>query len=93
MEFMEALVALFSILTVFGMPTAVIWMFLSHRRQMKQLEVRKLEAEVELQKAKNVQALPEYVDRDDPAEVEAYREAQDEVRRAAARNAVMQRQL
>ena len=93
MQFMEAVVAIFSIFTVFGMPTFLMWLFLSHRRQMKQLEVRKLEAEVELTKANAVQRLPEYVDRDDPADVESFREAQDEVRRAAARSAAMQRQL
>jgi hypothetical protein len=43
-----------------------------HERKLKALEVRALEARARI-------GLPDYVDADDPAEVEAYREARKEI--------------
>ncbi|MBL8617018.1 MAG: hypothetical protein JNM72_15515 [Deltaproteobacteria bacterium] len=85
----EALIPLVAILAVFGSPVAIVWLGLRHRQQMARLKVEQLEAERRLAEAKQLGALPEYIDRDDPVAVRAYQEAQAELARTAGRAAAL----
>jgi hypothetical protein len=87
MPIVDAVVAVLSIACVFGMPPGIVFLVLRHKRQMAELEVRRMEAEAKLLAEKRQSALPEYVDADDPDAVAAYREARRETERAAARHA------
>ena len=87
MPIVDAIVAVLSIAAVFGMPPGIVFLVLRHKRQMAELEVRRLEAEARLLAEKRQSALPEYVDADDPEAVAAWREARRETERTAARHA------
>ena len=58
-----------------------------HERKMKELEIREKEAEVKLLEHKRTQGMPEYLDREDPKQVEAWEEAEHETNKLAARAA------
>jgi len=62
-----------------------------HARQMKELEVRQLEAEAKLAEHRRTKDMPSYMDREDPREVEAWERAQDEMNRTAAKAAAAKR--
>lgn len=85
----EALIPLVAIFAVFGSPVAIVWLVLRHRQQMARLKVEQLEAERRLAEVKQLGALPEYIDRDDPVAVRAYQEAQLELARTAGRAAAL----
>jgi len=83
---MEALVlvALFGVpLTIiFGAPIVRTLVTGRHERQMKELEIRELEAKAKLVEAEARAALPAFVDASDPESVAAYKRARQEVSRA-----------
>lgn len=72
---------------VFGSPVAAIALVLRHKRQMKQLEIDQIEAQVRLAKAQGIGQLPEYIDPEDPEAVAAYRRARAETLRSSAKHA------
>lgn len=87
MPIADAVVAVLSIAAVFGMPPGIVFLVLRHKRQMAEIDVRRMEAEARLLAEKRQSALPDYVDADDPEAVAAWREARRETERAAARHA------
>lgn len=84
---MEHFVGIVAILSVFGMPVAMLYTVLAHRRQMRVLEIQRLEAEQRLLEARQLSDIPDYVDRSDRAAVDAWREARRELDKASARAA------
>jgi hypothetical protein len=88
----EAFIGMAAVLGVFGSPTVMVAFFLSHRRQMKELDIRQIEAQTKLAKAQGMVDLPEYIDSDDPLAVSAYRRAKEETLRSSAKHAAASRQ-
>jgi hypothetical protein len=84
----EHFVGIVAILAVFGMPVAMLYTVLAHRRQMRLLEIQRIEAEQRLQESRQLSDIPDYVDRTDRAAVEAWREARRELDKATARASV-----
>lgn len=83
----EALIAFAVFGAVFGSPVVAIAIVLRHRRQMKELEIRQLEAQTKLAQIQAQGELPEYIDRNDPQAVAAYRRAREETLRSSAKHA------
>jgi hypothetical protein len=87
MPIVDAVVVVLSIAAIFGMPPGIVFLVLRHKRQMAEIEVRRMEAEARLLAEKRQSALPDYVDAEDPEAVAAWREARRETERTAARHA------
>ncbi len=84
----------FLIVTVIfvGLPGTIgglLWALLRQRNSyalaLKELEIQEIEAKAKLITAQHQGDLPEYVDRDDPVEVEAWQRARVETAQAAAK--------
>ncbi|MFT5583398.1 MAG: hypothetical protein ACI9VR_000976 [Cognaticolwellia sp.] len=83
----EALIVFAIFGAVFGSPVAAIAVVLRHRRQMKELDIRQIEAQTKLVQIQAQGELPEYIDREDPYAVAAYRRAREETLGASAKHA------
>jgi hypothetical protein len=66
----------------FGVPmgflTLMVWIDARQKLGMKELEIRRIEAEARLKEAERLGDVPAYVDRADPAEVSAWKRARAE---------------
>lgn len=83
----DALIAFGFAVMVFGSPVVAIGLVLRHRRQMKELDIRQLEAQTKLAQIQAQGELPEYIDRQDPQAVAAYRRAREETLASSAKHA------
>jgi len=77
-------VFLFLLLAGFGTGVATLiqqWMENRHKRQLKELDVRKVEALASMgdrERQLLLDQMPDWIDADDPAEVEAFKQARKE---------------
>lgn len=87
----DAFLGMIAMVAVFGSPVLMVVFVLRHRRQMKELEIRQIEAQTKLAQIQAQGELPEYIDRDDPQAVAAYRRAREETLASSAKHAAASR--